>query len=110
MKTFRRLLWFLGAPCLAFLLCAGPAEAKARARASEALQTVSPGAQIKPALTDAYQKLWSQVLKNARVETGPKLKNPAISGDGLATDVARALQEQRNYLEARGAASSQAPV
>jgi hypothetical protein len=75
------------------------------------LQAVSPGAQLKPALTDDYQKLWSQVLTNARVTTGPKLKNPAISSDGLAPGVFRALLEQRNYLEARGVvALTRAPV
>ena len=103
MRTFRRLLRHFGAlPCLALLLCAALVEAEAQALVSEALQMISPGAQLKPVLTDEYQKLWSQVLTNDRVETGPKLKNPAISGDGLALSVASALQEQRNYLETHG--------
>ncbi|HKN16443.1 MAG TPA: hypothetical protein VJX47_05855, partial [Candidatus Sulfotelmatobacter sp.] len=84
---------------------------KEGAWASRPLQAISPGAQLKPALTDEYQKLWSQVLKNARVETGPKLKNPAIARDGLAPGVAGALREQRDYLEAHGTSPpTQTPV
>jgi hypothetical protein len=78
---------------------------------SEALPTVSPGVRLNSWLGDEYQKLWSRVLANARVETGPKIKNPAISNDGLALGVVRALLEQRNYLEANGAvAFIQSPV
>jgi hypothetical protein len=107
MRTFRTLL-HLGTPCLAFLLAA-PAEPQARA--SETLQTVSSGAQVKPTLADEYQKRWSQVIKNARGEAGPRLKNPAIESDGLPPDVFSALLQQRDYLEAHAAASSpQAPV
>jgi hypothetical protein len=101
----------LGTPCLAFLLCAGLLEGELRALASEAWQTVSPGEQFKPASLDEYQKLRSQVLKNARVETRPKLKNPAISSDGLPPGIVSALQEQRNYLETHGAvAFTRAPL
>lgn len=111
MRTFRRLLWFLGPPCLAFLFYAALVAPKARALAPEAAQKVSSGAQLKPALVDEYQNLWTQVLKNARVETGPKIKNPAISNDGLAPGVVGALREQRDYLEAHETASlTQAPV
>jgi hypothetical protein len=81
-------------------------EGNAQARASEALQTVSPEAQLKPGRADEYQELLSQVLKNARLETGPKLKNPAITSDGLAPGIVTALQEQRNYLEAHEAVAS----
>jgi hypothetical protein len=108
MRTFRRLLRYLGTPCLVFLLCAALLEAKEQAMASEALQT-GTGAQLNPAVANEYQKLWSQIL--ARVETGPRLKNPAISSDGLPPGVVRALLEQRNYLEGRGTvASTQATV
>jgi hypothetical protein len=103
MTTFRRLLRYLGIPCLAFLLCAALVEAQAQDQASEPLQTISTGAQLNPVLADEYQKLLSQALKNARVERGPKLMNPSISRDGLAPGVVRALQEQRNYLETHGA-------
>jgi len=96
---------YLGTPCLAFLLCAALIEAQAQARAFEPLQANSTGAQLNPVLAHEYQKLWSQVLKNARVEIGPKLMNPAISRDGLAPGIVRALQEQRTYLETHGAAA-----
>jgi hypothetical protein len=110
-EDFSRPSRSFGTACLAFLLCAVLAEAKTQARASEALQTASPQTQLKPAPTDGNQKLWSQVLKNARVETGPRLHNPAISSDGLAPGIVTALQEQRNYLEAHAAAfSAQPPV
>lgn len=100
----------LGTPCLAFLLCAGLLEGELRALASEARQTVSPGEQFKSASLDEYQKLRSQVLK-AWVETRPKVKNPAISSDGLSPGIVSALQEQRNYLETHGAvAFTRAPL
>jgi hypothetical protein len=102
MRIFRRRLRSLGTPCLAFLVCTALVEAEAQALVSEASQMVSPRAQLKPALADEYQELWSQVLNNGKVETGPKLKNPAISADGLAPGVVSALQEQRNYLETHG--------
>jgi hypothetical protein len=102
MRTFRNLLRSLGIPCLAFLLCAALLNGKAQALASDASQMVSPRTLVEPMLTDEYQKLWSQVLKNVRVETGPKVKNPAISADGLALDVVSALQEQRTYLKENG--------
>ena len=105
-----RTVAYLGPPCLAFLLCGALVEATAQAPASAVWQTVSPETQLKPAPADERQKLWSQVLKNARVNPGPKLRNPAISRDGLAPDVARALQEQRSYLEALGATSPRAAV
>jgi len=103
MATFRTPMRYLGTPCVAFLLCTALIEAQAQDRASEPLQTISTGAQLNPVLADEYQKRWSQTLKNARVETGSKLRNPAISRDGLAPGVVRALQEQRNYLETHGA-------
>jgi hypothetical protein len=106
MGTLPRLLRYLGTPCVAFLFCAPPLEGKLQALASEASQTVSPRVQLKRALDDEYQKVWSQVLKNARVETGPKLKNPAISSDGLAPSVVSALLEQRTGLEKHGAVAS----
>ncbi len=72
---------------------------------SEASPTASSKAQLNPTLVDENQKLRSQVLTNARVTAGPKLKNPTISSDGLAPGVVRALMEQRKYLEAHGAVS-----
>jgi hypothetical protein len=111
MKTFRRPSRSLGTLCLSFLLCTAPFEEKVQALASDALQTASPAAQLKPALVDEYQKPWSQVFKNARVATGPKLKNPAISSDGLPPEIVSALQEQRSYLETHAAAfSAQPPI
>jgi len=111
MKTFRRSLRFPGTPCLAFLLCAALGATKEGAWASRPLQAISPGAQLKPALTDEYQKLWSQALKKAQVTTGPRLTNPAIARDGLAPGVVGALREQRDYLEGHGTSSpAQAPV
>ncbi len=103
MRTFRRRLRSFSTPCLAFLFCAALIEAEAQDLLSEASQSAVPKAQLEPVPPDEYQKLWFQVLNNARVETGPKLKNPAISGNGLALDVFRALQEQRTYLEKHGA-------
>ena len=105
MRTFRRPLRSLGTLCLTFLLCTALFERRVRALAPNAVQADSPAAQLKPALVDEYQKLWSQVLKNARLETGPKLKNPAISGDGLPPEIVIALQEQRSYLDTNGPAA-----
>lgn len=103
MRIFRRRLRYFGNVCLVFPLCAALVEAEAPAPVSLALQTASPRTQPEPVPPDEYRKLWFQVLNNARVETGPILKNPVISGDGLALDVFRALQEQRTYLEKHGA-------
>jgi hypothetical protein len=111
MRTFRKPLLYLGAPCLAFLLGAALIKGKVQARASKPLQTVSPQTQPQPALDDGYQKLWFQVVKNAKVETGPTLKNPAISKEGLEPGVVKVLQEQRNYRDDHGPSSpAQAPV
>jgi hypothetical protein len=111
MKTFRRPFRSARTLCLAFLLCAGLFERKAQALASDAVQTDSSAVQLKPAQVDEYQKLWSQLLKNAKVETGPKLKNPSIASDGLAPSIVGALQEQRNYLKTHGAvAFTRTPV
>jgi hypothetical protein len=111
MWTFRKQLRYLGTPCLFFLLCAARIAANAQPKASDLLQAASPGAQLKPAPPDQYQKLWSEVLKNARLQTGPRLKNPAIAGVGLAPGIVRVLQEQRNYLETHEAvALTRAPV
>ena len=111
MRIFCRRSLCLGAPCLAFLLGGALIKGKVQARAPVASQTVSPQTQLKPALDDEYQKQWSQAVQNARVETGPKLRNPAISNDGLAPGVVSALREQRDYLEAHETVSpTQAPV
>jgi biopolymer transport protein ExbD len=111
MRTFRRLLKFLGAPCLVFVFCAALSAGNGQTPASEASPTVPPGAQLNSSPVEENQKLRSQVLTNARVMSGPKLKNPAISSDGLPPGVVRALLEQRNYLEAHGAvALTRAPV
>lgn len=103
MERYRRLLQSRGRPWLVFVLCAVLLAGKAHALASEAVQMVSPRQQLKPETADEYQKLWSKILKNARLETGPKLKNPAISGDGLPPKLVDTLQEQRTYLETHGA-------
>jgi len=93
------------------LLGAALSAGNASTLAPKAAQAVSLQTQHKPALDDEYQKLWLQVVKNARVDTRPRLKNPAISSQGLEPGVAKALQEQRNYLEAHATASQeQAPV
>jgi hypothetical protein len=105
MKTFRRPLCSLGVLCLSFLLCTALFERSVHALASDAGETDSPVAQLKPALVDEYLKVWSPLLKNATLETGPKLKNPAISGDGLPPEIVIALQEQRSYLDTHGAAA-----
>ncbi len=111
MRTFRRLLRYLATPCLVFLFCAALSAGYVQTLASEALPTVLPGAQLNPSLVDENQKLRSEVLANARVTAGPKLKNPAISSDGLPPGVVRVLLEQRNYLEAHGAvALTRVPV
>lgn len=111
METSRRRLRYFGTPYLVFSLSAALSAGNVNTLASESLQTVSPGAQLSPALADEYQKQWSQVVKNARVETGPKLENPAISRDGLAPGVVSALQQQRDYLQAHGTYTpAQAPV
>jgi len=111
MRNFRRLLRHLGTPCLAFLLCAGLVEAKENSLVSAASQTASPQTQLNPALDDEHQKLWSQILKNATFETGPRLRNPAISEDGLPPRIISALQQQRDYRQAQATSSpAQAPV
>ncbi len=111
MGTFRKPLLYLGAPGLVFLLGAALIKGKVQARAPMAWQTVSPQTQLKPSLDDEYQKQWSQAVKNARVETGPKLRNPAISNDGLAPAVVSSLRQQRDYLEAQGTVPpTKAPV
>jgi hypothetical protein len=112
MKPFRRPLRSFGTPCLAFFLCAPLLQGVVQSLAADALQTDPPGgAQLKPAGADECQKLSSQVLKTANVETGQRLKNPAIASDGLAPGIVNALQEQRNYLEAHEAvASTRTPV
>jgi hypothetical protein len=111
MGIFRKPLLYGGTACLAFLLSAALIKEKVQARISEALQTATPQTQFKPLLNDEYHKQWSRVLKNAKVETGPRLKNPATSKDGLEPGVVKVLLEQRNYLEAHGTSSpAQAPV
>ena len=105
MKTLRRVSQSLGTSCLALLLFLNVAEAELQSLASAARQTDSPGVHLKPTLLDEHQKLWSQVLKDAQAETGPKLENPAIADHGLTQGVARALQEQRRYLATHGAAA-----
>jgi hypothetical protein len=111
MKTFRRLFRSIGAPCLVFLFCAALSAGNEQTPASETLPTVSPGPRLNPLLVDESQKLRFQVLANARVTAGPRLRNPAISSNGLAPGVVRALPGQRNYLEAhRAVAFTQAPV
>jgi hypothetical protein len=111
MGIFRKPLLYLGTACFAFLLGAALIKGKVQARVSEALQTATPQTQIKPALDDENQEMWSRVLKNAKVETGPRLKNPATSKDGLEPGVVKVLREQRNYLEAYGTSHpAQAPV
>ena len=111
MTTFRRLSRYLGTACLAFLLGAALIKGTVQTRASGTPQPVSAQTQIKPALDDEYQKQLAQVLKNAHLETGPRLKNPATSSDGLTPAVVSALREQRDYLEAHKAVSlPQAPV
>lgn len=59
---------------------------------------------------DEYEKVLSEALKSATVEMGPKLKNPAISDDGLPTDVATTLQEQRTYLEKHRSIAQRAEI
>src|SRR5208283_4759141 len=111
MRTFRRLLRYLGTPSLVFSFCAALSAGNGQALESEVLQTVSSVVQLNPTLLDENQRLRSQVLANARVTADPRLKNPAISSDGLAPGVVRALLEQRNYLQAHGAvAFTQSPV
>jgi hypothetical protein len=111
MRNFRRLLWYFNAPCLVFLFSAARSAGIVNIVAPEPLQTLWPGAQLSPALPDDYQRQWSRLVKNAKVKSGPKLTNPAISSDGLAPGVDSALREQRDYLEAHGTVSpTQAPV
>ena len=111
MRTLRRLLRPFGAPCLVFVFCAALSAGNGQTLTSGALPTVSLAVQLDPTLVDENQKLRSQILANARVTAGPKLKNPAISSDGLPPDVVSALLEQRNYLDAQGAVSlTRAPV
>jgi hypothetical protein len=111
MRSFRKLLRSLGTPRLVFLFCAALSAGNGQTLASEGLQVASSGAPLNPSLVDESQELWSQVITNARVTAGSKLKNPAISSNGLTLGVVRALLEQRNYFEAHGAiASKRVPV
>jgi len=98
MRTFRMGLRSLATPCLAFC-AAALLMGTLGVLSAEALQTASSSTLP----LDEYEKLRAQVLKNATDLPGPRLRNPAISGDGLALDVFRALQEQRSYLERHGA-------
>jgi hypothetical protein len=86
---------------LAALLCAGAAlfVGKRPAPSSEVLQTASPSTLHHPLPPDEYENLRARVLKEAGVLLGPKLRNPAISSNGLPLSVLRALQDQRTYLE-----------
>ncbi len=99
MRTFRRRLRSLGAPCLTFLLGIMPVEGAAQPLVSEAGQIVSS----RPMPADEYQKLLSEVVNSAKVETGPILRNPAISDEGLPLGIVAVLREQRSYLERHGA-------
>ena len=99
MMMNHRLSRSLGIPCIVFLLCAVMLVEKSQALTSDAFHTGPLGVQLNPVLVDGYKKLWSQVLTNTKVTTGPKLKNPAISGDGLTPAIVRALHEQRTYLK-----------
>jgi hypothetical protein len=89
---------------LAGLLCAGALlGSKVRALSSYVLRTPSsPRIQRDPLPPEGYEKLRAEMLKEGRFLTGPKLKNPAISGDGLTPTIFKTLQEQRAYLESHG--------
>lgn len=106
MRTFRRRLRTLGARCLALLLGTMPVCGAAQPVVSEASQVVTS----RPMPADEYEKVLSEALKSATVEMGPKLKNPAISDDGLPTDVATTLQEQRTYLEKHRSIAQRAEI
>jgi hypothetical protein len=95
---------------LTALLCAAAAlfVGKRRAPSSELLQTASSRTLRDPLPPDEYDNLRAEVLNEARVLLGPKLKNPAISSSGLPLSVLRALQDQRTYLETRGTVISTA--
>jgi hypothetical protein len=86
---------------LTALLCAAAAlfSGKGRAPSFEALQTASSGRLRDPLPTDVYESVRAQVLKEAGVLLGPKLKNPTTSSSGLPLSVLKALQEERTYLE-----------
>ena len=95
---------------LAALLCAGAAlfVGKRRAPSSEALQTALSRTPPDPRPPDEYENLRAQMLKDTGVVPGPKLKNPAISSDGLAPSTLKALREERDYLETHGTVISTA--
>jgi hypothetical protein len=101
MTSHRRNRKALAALFLTALLCAAVAlfAGKPRAPSSEALQTASSSTLPDPLPPDEYENVRGQMLKEAGVLLGPELKNPAISSDGLAPSILRALQEQRTYLE-----------
>jgi hypothetical protein len=111
MRIFRRPFRSLGTPFLFFLFSPALSAGNWQTLESGALPAVLPGAELNPSLVDEYQKMWSQLPAKAGVAVGPKLKNPAISSDGLTPSVVRALLEQRNYLEAHGEVSlARSPV
>lgn len=101
MTSRRRNRMTLATLFLTALLCAGAAliAGKRRAPSSEALQTASSSALHDPLPADEYENLRAQGSNEAAVSLGPKLKNPAISSNGLPLSVFGALQEQRAYLE-----------
>jgi hypothetical protein len=108
MRTLRKRLRSLSTPCLPFLLCITLVEAQGQAPVFEASLVVAATAQAEPMPTDEYQKVWPEVLSTAKVEMGPKIGNPKLLADGLASDVASALREQRSYLEKNGLATGTA--
>ena len=79
---------------LTALLCAGAAlfVGKRRTPSSEVLQTASSSTLRDPLPPHEYENLRAQVLNEAGVLLGPKLKNPVISSDGLAPSILTALR------------------
>jgi hypothetical protein len=108
MRTFRSRMRSLSTLCLASLLCVALVQSETQTPMSETSGVVSQRAQAEPMPADEYQKLWTEVLNSARSETQPKIRNPGLSTDVLALDVASALREQRSYLERNGIATGTA--
>jgi uncharacterized protein YodC (DUF2158 family) len=73
METFRKRLRWFGTPCLLFSLSTALAEGNVNTLAPAPLPTISPAGQLEPPVADPYQQLSTQIVKNAKAQTGPKL-------------------------------------
>jgi hypothetical protein len=62
-------------------------------------ESFTPAASRRPELSEDEYRVWrDQALSRARSQTGPRLKNPAVS-DGFLLQIVAGLQQQQDYLQ-----------